>query len=137
MDTAAAVIGIPVAGGKLRAFFVSSFIIGVAGALWAFAYLGTVDARSFSLDRSFQVMFIIIIGGLGSIIGNYLGAAFIILLPILLDHIAGNLFGGAIDAGQLENFQKALFGALIIVFLIKEPNGLAALAGRLERWVLG
>ncbi len=70
MDTAAAVIGIPVHGGKLSAFFVSSFVIGVAGALWAFAYLGTVDARSFNLDRSFQVMFIIIIGGLGSILGR-------------------------------------------------------------------
>ena len=55
MDTAAAVIGIPVASGKLMAFFVSSLFCGIAGALWAFAYLGTVDARSFNLDRSFEV----------------------------------------------------------------------------------
>lgn len=136
MDTAAGVIGIPVASGKLKAFFVSSLICGIAGALWAFAYLGTVDARSFNLDRSFQVMFIIIIGGMGSILGNYLGAAFIILLPILLDHLGG-LFGGAIDAGQLENFQNVLFGALIIWFLIKEPNGLAALVTRFGNWCLG
>jgi len=131
MDTAAEVIGIPIASGKLKAFFVSSLIIGIAGALWAFAYLGTVDARSFNLDRSFQVMFIIILGGMGSIVGNYLGAAFMILLPILLDHIAAGLFGGSIDPGQLENLQKAFFGGLIIWFLIKEPNGLAALAARL------
>jgi branched-chain amino acid transport system permease protein len=136
MDTAASVIGIPVAAGKLKAFFISSAVCGIAGALWAFAYLGTVDARSFNLDRSFQVMFIIIIGGMGSIFGNYLGAAFIILLPILLDHLGAGLFGGAIGAGQLENFQKVLFGALIIWFLIKEPHGLAALASRLSSWLL-
>src|SRR5580698_9710995 len=136
MDTAAAVIGIPVASGKLKAFFVSSLVIGIAGALWAFAYLGTVDARSFNLDRSFEVMFIIILGGMGSIVGNYLGAAFMVFLPIFLDHVGAHLFAGAIDAGQLENFQKALFGALIIWFLIKEPNGLAALASRLGNWIL-
>jgi branched-chain amino acid transport system permease protein len=135
MDTAAAVIGIPVASGKLKAFFVSSFVIGIAGALWAFAYLGTVDARSFNLDRSFEVMFIIILGGMGSIVGNYLGAAFMILLPILLDHVVSGSLGGAIDAGQLENFQKALFGGLIIWFLIKEPNGLAALLSRCRQWL--
>ena len=131
MDTAASVIGIPVIAGKLKAFFVSSFVIGIAGALWAFAYLGTVDARSFNLDRSFQVMFIIIIGGLGSILGSYIGAAFIILLPILIDHVGGSIFRGAIGAGQLENLQHVLFGVLIIWFLIKEPRGLAALIQQL------
>jgi branched-chain amino acid transport system permease protein len=135
MDTAASVIGISVASGKLKAFFVSSLVIGIAGALWAFAYLGTVDARSFNLDRSFEVMFIIILGGMGSIVGNYLGAAFMVLLPILLDHVVSGSLGGAIDAGQLENFQKALFGGLIIWFLIKEPNGLAALLLRGRQWL--
>lgn len=134
MDTAAAIIGIPVGRNKLFAFFVSSFVIGIGGALWAFAYLGSVDISTFSLDRSFTVMFIIIIGGLGSIAGNYLGAAFIVLFPILIDHVASSLFGGAIDAGQLQNLQHALFGSLIIYFLIKEPNGLAALLKtRIER----
>ncbi|MGY3610900.1 MULTISPECIES: branched-chain amino acid ABC transporter permease [unclassified Bradyrhizobium] len=135
MDTAAAVIGIPVAAGKLKAFFISSAIIGIAGALWAFAYLGTVDAGSFNLDRSFEVMFIIIFGGMGRVVGSYLGAAFIMFLPILLDHIGAGMFGGAIDPGQLANFQKALFGALIIWFLVKEPNGLAALVERLGCWL--
>jgi len=133
MDTAAAVIGIPVAANKLLAFAVSSFYCGVAGALWAFAYLGTVDARSFNLDRSFQVMFVIIIGGMGSIAGNFVGAAFILLLPILIDHLAGAVFGNVIEAGQLENLQKVLFGTLIIYLLIKEPAGLAALFGKLRR----
>jgi len=132
MNTAAAVAGIPIARNKLAAFAISSFLIGIAGALWAFAYLGTVDSRSFDLDRSFQALFIIIIGGMGSIAGSYIGAAFIILLPILINHVSGALFGGAIDAGQLENAQKVLFGALIIFFLIKEPDGLAALLSRLR-----
>lgn len=132
MNTAAAVVGIPIAFNKLAAFAISSFFIGIAGALWAFAYLGTVDSRSFDLDRSFQILFIIIIGGMGSIVGSFIGAAFVILLPILINHVSGALFGGAIDAGQLENAQKVLFGAVIIFFLVKEPDGLTALLTRLR-----
>lgn len=133
MDTAAAVIGIPVVQAKLKAFFVGATVCGIAGALWAFAYLGTVDARSFDLDRSFQVMFVIIIGGMGSLAGSFIGAAFIVLLPILLSHVAGIAFGGAIDGGQLQNLQHILFGGLIVWLLIHEPDGLSALASRLWR----
>jgi len=140
MEPAAAVGGISVGFHKLAAFAISSFIIGVAGALWAFAYLGTVDARSFDLNRSFTVLFIIIIGGLGSVAGAFIGSAFVILLPILISHLADTLFGGAVDPGQLQNLQKILFGSLIVVFLIKEPNGLAALFAKLRlklaRWPL-
>lgn len=140
MDTAAAVAGIPIAFNKLASFAISSFIIGIAGVLWAFAYLGTVDARSFDLDRSFTVLFIIIIGGMGSIAGAFIGAAFIILVPILISNVSAGLFAGAIDAGQSENLQKILFGALIVYFLIKEPNGLYALLlrsrARLALWPL-
>ncbi|WPP47023.1 branched-chain amino acid ABC transporter permease [Pseudomonas sp. AN-1] len=132
MDTAAAVIGIPLAKTKLLAFAISGFFLGIAGALWAFAYLGTVEPHGFDLNRSFQVLFIIIIGGLGSILGNFLGAAFIVLFPLLLSNLAGLLPAGLIDAGQLENLQKMLFGALIIAFLIKEPEGLARLWQRLR-----
>jgi len=127
MDTAAAVIGIPLAKTKLLAFAISGFFLGVAGSLWAFTYLGTVEPHGFDLNRSFQVLFIIIIGGLGSILGNFLGAAFIVLFPLLLSNLAGLLPAGLIDAGQLENLQKMVFGALIIAFLIKEPEGLARL----------
>lgn len=133
MDTAAAVIGIPVGAAKLKAFFAGATVCGIAGALWAFAYLGTVDARSFDLDRSFQVMFVIIIGGMGSLAGSFIGAAFIVLLPIALSQVAGSLFGAAIDGGQLQNLQHVLFGGLIIALLIKEPDGLAALLGHLGR----
>jgi branched-chain amino acid transport system permease protein len=130
MEKAAAVGGIPVGFNKLAAFGVSSFLVGVSGALWAFAYLGTVDAGSFDLDRSFTVLFIIIIGGMGSIAGGFIGSAFVILLPILISHVAERLFSNAIDPGQLQNLEKILFGSLIVIFLIKEPNGLNALIAR-------
>jgi branched-chain amino acid transport system permease protein len=127
MDTAAAVMGIPILRTKLLAFAISSFYCGVAGALWAFAYLGTVEPHGFDLNRSFQVLFIVIIGGLGSIAGAFLGALFIVLLPIAMDNLAVHLFSGFIDPGQLENAQKLLFGSLIIFLLIKEPEGLTRL----------
>src|SRR3546814_17187693 len=84
MDIAAEIIGIRPLWAKLSAFAVSSFFIGIAGALWAFVYTGSVEALAFQLDRSFQVLFMIIIGGLGSFLASFLGAAFIVLLPILL-----------------------------------------------------
>lgn len=127
MDTAAAVIGIRLFKAKLLAFAISGFYLGVAGSLWAFAYLGMVEPHGFDLNRSFQILFIIIIGGLGSVQGNFLGAAFIVLFPILLGNLSALLPVGLIDSGQLENIQKMLFGALIIAFLIKEPEGLARL----------
>ncbi|MBC3362316.1 branched-chain amino acid ABC transporter permease [Pseudomonas sp. SWRI154] len=140
MDTAAAVMGIPLAKTKLLAFAISGFFLGVAGALWAFAYLGTVEPHGFDLNRSFQVLFIIIIGGLGSLLGNFLGAAFIVLFPVLLSNLVSLLPSGLIDAGQVENLQKMFFGALIILFLIKEPEGLARLwqrfRERARRWPL-
>lgn len=140
MDTAAAVVGIPVDRYKRLAFAVSAFYLGVAGALWAFAYLGTASAGSFDINRSFQILFIIIIGGMGSIAGSFYGAAFISLLPILLNHLGVWALDGRIDPGQLQNLQKILFGVLIIVFLVKEPEGLARLLSnareRLRHWPL-
>ncbi|MDF2999402.1 MAG: branched-chain amino acid transporter permease [Xanthobacteraceae bacterium] len=140
MDTAAAVIGIPVYRTKVLAFAVSSFYLGIAGALWAFVYLGSASVQSFGISRSFQVLFIIIIGGMGSISGNFIGAAFISLLPLAIDYTAQYFFAGHVDAGLLQNIQKAIFGVLIIWFLIKEPDGLARLfrnlGERLSNWPL-
>jgi branched-chain amino acid transport system permease protein len=140
MDTAAAVIGIPVYRTKVLAFAVSSFYLGIAGALWAFVYLGSASVQSFGISRSFEVLFIIIIGGMGSISGNFIGAAFISLLPLAIDHVAQHFFAGHVDAGLLQNIQKAVFGLLIIWFLIKEPDGLTRLfktvAERLSNWPL-
>jgi branched-chain amino acid transport system permease protein len=140
MDTAAAVVGIPILRTKLLAFAISSFYCGVAGGLWAFAYLGTVEPHGFDLERSFQALFIIIIGGLGTIEGAFLGAAFIVLLPILMDNLAVALVGNAIDPGTLQNLQKVLFGGLIVLLLIRQPEGLARLVqvgqARLRAWPL-
>lgn len=123
----------PSVQGQAAGVCISGFYLGVAGSLWAFTYLGTVEPHGFDLSRSFQVLFIIIIGGLGSVLGNFLGAAFIVLFPILLANLCGLLPAGLIDSGQLENIQKMLFGALIIAFLIKEPEGLARLWQRLRQ----
>ena len=140
MDTAASVIGIPIARVKLLAFAVSSFYLGVAGALWAFAYVGTVEPHGFDLTRSFQILFIIIIGGLGSVAGSFIGAAFIVLFPIFLSTLVSGYLAGIIDPGNVQNAQKIVFGSLIIWFLIKEPDGLARLmqggAARLRSWPL-
>lgn len=126
MDIAAEIIGIRPLGTKLLAFAVSSFYIGIAGALWAFIYTASVEALAFDIDRSFQILFMIIIGGLGSILGSFLGAAFIILLPILLNNLPG-LLGLRVGVALVTNLQDIIYGALIVFFLIVEPAGLAAL----------
>jgi branched-chain amino acid transport system permease protein len=131
-ETAARVIGVSVLKTKLLAFSVSSFIVGMAGVLWAFAYLRTVEPDGFNLDRSFQILFIIIIGGLASIRGAFFGAAFIVIFPLLLSRLGQTLLGGLFDSGVLEMSQRIILGALIIVFLIAEPKGLVALWDRLK-----
>jgi branched-chain amino acid transport system permease protein len=125
MDIAAEVIGIQIFKAKLLAFAVSSFYCGVAGALWAYAYLGSVEPAAFTLDRSFQILFMIIIGGVGTILGAFLGAGFIVLLPILLSVTAHSIPGLSRDL--LSNLELIIFGAMIIFFLAVEPHGLARL----------
>ena len=124
MDVAAEVIGFRLLRTKLLAFAVSSFYCGVAGALYAFAYLGTVEPEAYNLDLSFRILFMIIIGGVGSVLGAYLGAAFIVLLPVAL-----NMFGHVLGlpTSFASNLELMVFGALIIFFLIVEPHGLARL----------
>ncbi len=126
MDVAASVIGIRPVYAKLTAFAVSSFFVGVAGALWGFVYLGSWEPAAFNIDRSFQLLFIIIIGGLGSIMGSFFGAAFIVILPIVLDNVPG-WFGIPIDTALASHLASMIFGALIVFFLIVEPHGLARL----------
>ena len=127
MDVAAQVIGFRLMRTKLLAFAVSSFYCGVAGAMYAFCYLGSVEPDGFSLEMSFKILFMIIIGGVGSIMGSFLGAAFIVLLPIFLDNFVPMIFGDSLGAGFVSNFQLIVFGGLIIFFLIVEPHGLARL----------
>ena len=130
MDVAAAVIGIRPMYAKLSAFAVSSFIVGVAGALWAFVYLGTWEPAAFSVDISFRLLFMVIIGGLGSIMGSFFGAAFIVVLPIVLNQALpalGSLIGVEISTATVSHIEFMIFGALIVWFLIVEPHGLAKL----------
>jgi branched-chain amino acid transport system permease protein len=115
---------------KLLAFAISSFYCGVAGALYAFCYLGTVEPEAFNLDLSFRILFMIIIGGVGSILGSFLGAGFIILLPIFLNLLFGgvsHLLDVEISHAVLSNIELMIFGSLIVFFLIVEPHGLARL----------
>jgi branched-chain amino acid transport system permease protein len=130
MDVAASVIGIPMMQTKLLAFAISSFYCGVAGALYAFCYLGTVEPEAFTLDLSFRVHFMVIIGGAGSILGSFLGAAFITLFPIFLNLASKwleNTLGVEMSHAVVSNTEAIIFGGLIIFFLIVEPNGLARL----------
>ena len=130
MDVAAEVIGIRMLHTKLSAFAISSFYCGIAGALYAYAYLGTVEPEAYSLDLSFRVLFMIIIGGVGTVLGSFLGSAFITLLPIFLDRLVQFLdttLGLHISQSASSNLELIVFGGLIVFFLIVEPHGLARL----------
>lgn len=130
MDVAAEVIGIRPMFAKLSAFAVSSFFVGVAGALWGFVHLGSWEPAAFSIDRSFQLLFMVIIGGMGSIMGSFFGAAFIVVLPIFLNQALpwlGELVGLSISTAGVSHAEFMIFGALIVFFLIVEPHGIARL----------
>jgi branched-chain amino acid transport system permease protein len=130
MDVAAEVIGIRPMAAKLSAFAVSSFFVGVAGALWGFIHLGAWEPLAFSITLSLNLLFMIIIGGLGSILGSFFGAAFIVVLPILLNQVPAAL-GIPISTAMASHLEFMIFGALIVFFLIVEPHGLARL------WAIG
>jgi branched-chain amino acid transport system permease protein len=130
MDVAASVIGIQPMYAKLSAFAVSSFIVGVAGALWGFVHLGSWEPAAFGVERSFQLLFMVILGGMGSIMGSFFGAAFIVILPIFLNQFlpaVGGLVGLEISTAAVSHAEFMIFGALIVWFLIVEPHGLARL----------
>ena len=126
MDIAAELMGIRPLYAKLTAFAVSSFIVGVAGALWAFIYLGSWEPLAFNIDRSFQLLFMVIIGGLGSILGSFLGAAFILILPIMLDQVPHAL-GIPVTVETVSLLVLIITGSLICYLLIVEPLGFARL----------
>jgi branched-chain amino acid transport system permease protein len=127
MDVAAEVIGIRLMRTKLQAFAISSFFCGVAGGLYAYMYLGTVEPDGFNLELSFKILFMIIIGGVGSILGSFIGAAFIVLLPVFLNIAMHTSIGAFVPSNLAANLELIIFGALIIFFLIVEPHGLARL----------
>ena len=126
MDIAAGLIGIRLYRTKLLAFAISSFYCGVAGAMLAFLWLGAAESESFNINQSFLILFMVIIGGLGSIMGSFFGAMLIWGLPIVL-RAAPEFFGVTVRAATVEHLQFMVVGALIIFFLIVEPHGLARL----------
>lgn len=126
MDIAAEIIGVNPLKAKLTAFAVSGFFIGVSGALFFALYLGAVEVgEAFGITKSFQVLFMVIIGGLGSIFGSFAGAAFLVLLPVILKVVGVDVLGWPTDI--VAHFQLVIVGALIVLFLIVEPHGLAQL----------
>ncbi len=126
MDIAAEIIGVNPLKAKLTAFMVSSFFIGISGALFFSVYLGAVEVgEAFGITKSFLVLFMIIIGGLGSIFGSFAGAAFLVLLPVALKVVGVDWFGWPTDI--VAHLQLVIVGGLIIVFLIAEPHGIAQL----------
>ncbi|MCY4303058.1 MAG: branched-chain amino acid ABC transporter permease [Aestuariivita sp.] len=126
MDIAAEIIGVNPLRAKLTAFAISSFFVGISGALFFAVYLGAAEAGdSFGIQKSFIVLFMIIIGGLGSIFGSFAGAALLVVLPVFLKLIGVDLFGWPTDL--VAHIQLVIVGLLIILFLVLEPHGLAQL----------
>ncbi|MCL4128212.1 UNVERIFIED_CONTAM: hypothetical protein GTU68_050988 [Idotea baltica] len=126
MDIAAEIIGVNPLKAKMTAFAVSSFFIGISGALFFSVYLGAVEVGEvFGINKSFLVLFMVIVGGLGSIFGSFAGAAFLVLLPVVLKVVGVDMFGWPTDI--VAHLQLVVVGALIVFFLIVEPHGLAQL----------
>ena len=126
MDIAAEIIGVNPLRAKLTAFAISSFFVGISGALFFSVYLGAVEVgEAFGIQKSFLVLFMVIIGGLGSIFGSFAGAAFLVLLPVVLKVVGADMLGWPTDI--VAHLQLLIVGGLIITFLILEPHGLAQL----------
>ncbi|MFO6466027.1 branched-chain amino acid ABC transporter permease [Jannaschia sp. KMU-145] len=126
MDIAAEIIGVNPLRAKLTAFAVSSFFVGISGSLFFTVYLGAVEVGEvYGIQKSFLVLFMIIIGGLGSIFGSFAGAAFLVLLPVMLKLVGVDLLGWPTDI--VAHLNLVVVGALIIFFLVVEPHGLAQL----------
>jgi branched-chain amino acid transport system permease protein len=136
-DIAAEIIGVRPLRTKLLAFAISSFYCGIAGSMLVFLFLGSAETQAFDINQSFLVLFMVIIGGLGSILGSFLGAAFIILMPIFLTN-APHWLGLDISVALQKQIELMVFGGLILFFLIVEPHGLARLwqiaKEKLRRW---
>jgi branched-chain amino acid transport system permease protein len=126
MDVAAELMGVRLLRTKLLAFAVSSFYCGVAGAAMVFLWLGAAEASSFGINVSFQVLFMVVIGGAGSLLGSFMGAAFIWILPIVIRAVPG-ILGLPVAAEHVEQLSFMVVGGLIILILILEPHGMARL----------
>jgi branched-chain amino acid transport system permease protein len=138
-DYAAEIIGVSTFRYKLSAFWVSSFIGGVSGTLFAFCYYRAVTPEQFHLDLSIQLLAAVIVGGLGSVLGSFFGAALILLAPVVFNNLisgATRSFHWAIDADLAANAPLVLYGALIVGFLLFEPLGLAKIYDNVRNYFL-
>jgi branched-chain amino acid transport system permease protein len=126
MDVAAEIIGVSLFRYKLTAFAVSSFYAGVAGALVTMAYYGAANIEEFNLALSFHLLGMIIIGGMGTVVGSFLGAGFMVLMPIFINQFM-LFFMERVPSDLRANSEAIVFGGLIIFFLIVEPYGMARL----------
>ncbi|MFO0753131.1 MAG: branched-chain amino acid ABC transporter permease [Thermodesulfovibrionales bacterium] len=135
MEVAASVMGISIGRTKLLAFAISSFYCGIAGSLYVNCYMHLLDTKTYSIELAFATVFMVVVGGMGTIMGAFIGAAFIFLLPIWMNATFGKY---GIDPSQIQNISKMIFGTLVILLLIVEPNGLARLwmraKDKLRKW---
>ena len=134
-ETVAEALGIGIAGYKLLAFVISSAITAVAGALFAY-YRGFVSVEAFSLFLTIQYLAMVIIGGMGSLLGALLGAAFVTLFPYLIEGALLALPGAQGYAGILFAVNYSAFGFVMIAFLILEPLGLVGIWHRVQSYFL-
>jgi branched-chain amino acid transport system permease protein len=138
-DFAAAVLGVDTFKFKLLAFWCSSFLGGVSGAVLAFCYYRAVTPEQFNLDVSIQAVAMVIVGGMGSVIGSYLGAALVLLAPIVLNNLVGALAqAGVLPVSQevLSHIPLILYGGLIVGFLLFEPLGFAKVYDNIRNYFL-
>ncbi len=136
-DFAAAVIGVNPFKYKLLAFWTSSFLGGISGAVLAFCYYQAVTPEQFGFNVSIQLVAMVLVGGLGSVIGAYLGAGFVLLIPIVLTNLIAGLVattGLPISSNLLAHIPLMIYGALIIGFLLFEPLGLAKIYDNIRKY---
>lgn len=138
-DYAAAVIGVHSFRYKLVAFATSSFIGGVSGAILIFTFYRAATPEQFAINVSIELLAMVIVGGLGSIIGSYFGAAFILLMPGLMHSVIGwltQVLGLSLGAETLAHIPNAVYGALIMIFLLVEPMGLGKMYANARNYLL-
>lgn len=135
-EPVAAALGIHVARAKLTAFVISSTITAMAGALFAY-YRGFVSIEAFSLFVTIQYVAMIIIGGMGTLIGAVLGAAFVTILPHAIEWGTSLLPTSRALAGSIFAINYAAFGVIMIAFLALEPGGLVGIGRRLRGLIRG
>lgn len=138
-DFAAAIIGVDPFRTKMTAFFTSSFMGGVTGAILAFCYYQAVTPEQFSFNVSIQLVAMVLVGGLGSAVGGFLGAGFVLLLPIFLTNFVGALTSAgwiSISPNLIAHVPLMIYGGLIIGFLLFEPLGLAKIYDNIRKYFL-